>query len=353
VRAARWQGRRNIQIVDSPRPTPSARDALIAVDWVGLCGSDVEEYVEGPVVIDGEVILGHEIVGTVAAAAADGSGPPLGTRVVVDVVTGCGHCYWCHRHEEGLCPQLIVTGQHVDGGLAEYVVARADRLIPIPDSLSSRHAALAEPLSVAVRAVRKAGPLLGKSVVVVGGGAIGMLTTQVAVASGAGVVLVLEPNQIRRELLGRWATASVWSPDARTRASEVAAQMPGRGADVVFECSGRSGMAAEAIRLTRRGGTVVLLGVTPDAEQIDTLDLVLGEKCVVGSAAHMWDDDVTVAVAMLASGAVDVDAMISAETPLEDIAAAFESLLDPTRDLVKLLVHVGNTPAGTSKKEAH
>ncbi|WP_372983705.1 zinc-binding dehydrogenase [Microbacterium sp.] len=341
MRAARWMGRRQIELTEIPRPEPRADEALVRVTWVGLCGSDAEEYLHGPVQISGPVTLGHEIVGVVAEAAADGSGPSVGTPVVVDVVTGCGACYWCQRHQEGLCPALSVTGQHVDGGLAEYVVGRADRLIPVPEGMDPRHAALAEPLSVAVRAVRKAGPLPGMRVGVVGGGTVGMLTAQVARAAGAERVVVIEPAQSRRDLIAEFGCVPVWGASENERAEAIARESPGRGVDVVFECSGRPGMLREATRLVRRGGTVILLGIIAEDEPLDVLDLVLGEKAVLGSAAHMWDDDVSVAVGLLASGAVDVERMITHTFPLDQAEQAFAVLADPSVMTTKLLVEVG------------
>ena len=336
-------------VESSARPIPSPNEAVVAVDWVGLCGSDVEEYLEGPVVIRDGVVLGHEIVGTVLEAAIDGSGPDVGTRVVVDVVTGCGGCFWCVRHDEGLCPDLVVTGQHIDGGLADLVVGRADRLIPIPDQLDSRVAAFAEPLSVAVRAARKAGSQVGRSVLIVGGGAVGMLTAQMALAGGAAPVIVVEPDGRRRQLVETWGARTVWATDGESRRAAVEALVPKRGIDIVYECSGRPGMSAESIRLVRRGGLVVLLGVLTELEPIDTLDLVLGEKTVVGSAAHMWDDDVAVAVGLLASGAIVVDEMISQTVDLDEISGAFDSLADPDQDIIKLLVRVGGEAAAAAQ----
>ena len=340
MKAARWRSRRGVVLEDVPRPVPLPDQALVAVEWVGLCGSDAEEYLEGPVVISPPVTLGHEIVGVVEIAAADGSGPVAGTRVVVDVVTGCGDCFWCRQHQEGLCPHLVVTGQHVDGGLAEFVVGRADRLVPVPEALDPRHAVLAEPLAVAVRAVRRAAVVPGQGVLVVGGGAIGMLTAQVALAAGAARVVVLEPDPGRRTILESWGAGTLWASDADGRAAALAGRFGDPGVDVVLECSGRPGMTAEAIRHSRRGGTVVLLGVLPQPEPIDTLDVVLGEKTIYGSAAHMWDVDVAPAVAMLADGQVDVAAMMSSSVPLAEVARAFEILVDRQRSVIKVMVEV-------------
>lgn len=345
MRVARWTGPGTIRVEDAPLPVPRADEALVRVAWTGLCGSDLEEFRHGPVVALPGVVLGHEIVGTVSRAADDGSGPAVGARVVVDVVTGCGRCFWCERHEEGLCPDLVVTGQHVDGGLAEYVVGRASRLIVVPDALPLRHAALAEPAAVAVRAGRKLGAMQGRGAVVVGGGTVGLLVAQVLRQAGADRVTVVEPSPERRRIAASLGLDAVWEPDAASRARTVAERFPQRGADVVVECSGAGGAAREAVRLVRPGGTAVLLGVPAAEEPFDGLDLVVREKTVVGSAAHMWDDDVAVAVGLLAAGEIEVAPLISRLVALEEAPRAFELLAGAEAGIVKILVRCGDDDA--------
>lgn len=321
-------------------PTPAEDEALIAVEWVGLCGSDLEEYLDGPIVVSGPITLGHEIVGTVVAPAADGSGPPAGTSVVVDVVTGCGHCFWCLDHNEGLCPEESVIGMDVDGGLAEFVAGRASRLIPIPEGLSAKHAVLAEPTAVAVRAVRKLGDVTGRGALIVGGGTIGLLTAQVLRHHGAEPVVLVEPHQARRALADELSFPTVWADIAEARASAIAEHFPSHGIDAVIECSGVDGAAGEAIGLVRPGGTALMLSVTPHHQSIDTTGIMLAEKTVVGSAAHMWDDDVVPAVALLASGAVRAAPLISHTLALHDGVRAFEILADRTQTSLKVLIGV-------------
>lgn len=337
MKAARWHARGDIRIDDVPVPVPDSGEALVRVLWCGICGTDLEEYRSGPLTIPAgkaPLTLGHEIVGVVERPAADGTGPAAGTVVVPDVVSGCGQCWWCARHEEGLCPRLAVTGQHRDGGLAEYVVARAARCLPVPAGLPPDRAALAEPASVAVRAVRKAGCLLGQQVGVLGGGTIGQLVAQVARAAGAADVVVVDPVRERRDLAIRLASASACRPD------ELDARLAGLaapGLDVLFECTGAPGLLSQAIRVVRPGGIVVAVGLHAGAEPVPLAELVLAEKRVIGSAAHMWDTDVAGAIRMLETGAIDGGPLITHRVPLanlvsdaleSDVTAALKIVID-------------------------
>jgi (R,R)-butanediol dehydrogenase/meso-butanediol dehydrogenase/diacetyl reductase len=337
MRSARWTASVGIEVIDVDRPTPRPNEALIRVSLCGICGSDIEELSHGPVVATSPVVLGHEISGVVASAALDGSGPVAGTRVVVDVVVGCGTCQWCMTGEEGLCPDLRVIGQHLDGGLSEYVVARADRLIAIPDSMSDIEATMAEPLAVAVRALGKIGDLASTRVLIIGGGTIGLLTAQVARSLGASRVGVLEPSTVRRTMVQGWGIQSLWSDTSHGR-REATVQLFDGLPGVVIECSGRPGMTAEALTLVDKAGTVVALGVLTTAEPIDTLDMVLGEKILRGSAAHRWDTDVRRAVELIAGRQVDVAPLVSRVIPLDDTTSAFDLAAQGDESIVKVMV---------------
>jgi len=346
MRAARWHGRRDVRLDEVPTPTPRPDEALIEVEWCGICGTDLEEYTDGPVTIPEKahpltgrrapITLGHEIVGRVIEPARNGNGPCEGTRVIPDVVLGCGECWWCRRHQEGLCARHAVVGLHADGGLAEYVASTAATCVPVPVGLDADIAALAEPTSVAVRALRKVPYPVGSSVLVVGAGTIGLLVTQVARNSGAGTIVAVDTKPRRRDLA--LALGADFASEPAGLEKLLSEATGGVGPDVVIECSGVPGLARQAIRLTRRGGTAVLVGIHGKEEPFDLLDTVLGEKRIVGSAAHLWDEDVATAVDLLARGRIDGRPLLTTHLPLERVVEGIGILEDPASDVLKVLV---------------
>ncbi|AOW92607.1 hypothetical protein BFN03_07610 [Rhodococcus sp. WMMA185] len=347
MKAARWFGRGEITVVDIAAPVPTPEQALLRVLWCGICGSDLEEYRNGPLTIPvthphpgsgrvAPITLGHEVVAVVEQAAADGSGFPAGTVVIPDVVVGCGTCWWCNRHDEGLCPQLTVLGLHDDGGLAEYMVARADRCVPVPPSLDPAHAALAEPTAVAVRALDKVPRILGSTVLILGGGTTGLLIAQIARSHGAEAVFVVDVRDDRLKLAEQLGASPI-RPD---ELSALLASLPEPGIDTVLECSGSPGLLNRAVQAVRPGGTVIAVGLHGGDGPVDIPALVIGERRILGTAAHMYDVDVRAAVQLLAAGTVDPKPLITHRIPLDDTApVALPLLADPAAGAVKVLIN--------------
>jgi 2-desacetyl-2-hydroxyethyl bacteriochlorophyllide A dehydrogenase len=341
MRAARWHARRDVRVDLVPVGEPAVGQVLVEVDLVGLCGTDVEEYRHGPIDIPtmsphpgsgrrAPITLGHEIVGRVIRCP--GGEIPVGTRVVPDVVVGCGRCWWCARHQPGLCPNLVVLGLQGDGGLADYLLADAHTCVVVPETMAVEAAVFAEPASVAVRALRKAGDLTAAGVAVVGLGTIGNLVVQLAAATGAATVHGIDPVPQRRRLAAASGATSVGDP------AGTAPTKGNRGFDVVVECAGTLASVRAAVDLARPGGTVVLVGTGADTMPLPVRDIVLREKRIVGSAAHVWDEDVTAAVALLARAVLDPQRLISTVIDLDDVVADGLAALDRDPELLKVLV---------------
>jgi threonine dehydrogenase-like Zn-dependent dehydrogenase len=265
MRAVRWYGRYDIRLDEVPTPAAMDSEVLLQVESVGLCGTDVGEYVFGPLEIplgphpltgaSAPMTIGHEIVARVIRPARDGNGPPAGTLVMPDTQLGCGVCWWCRRHETGLCRTAAVVGLHAPGGLTEFLTSNASTLLAVPESLTADEAVFAEPLSCAVRAVRKIErQLVGSTVLVQGAGTVGVLLTQLLSACGVGRLMVIDLEPARLQLAAKLGAIQVANDDSL-------AAVPEPGIDVVFECTGAPGQTATALRRVRAGGTVVCIGI--------------------------------------------------------------------------------------------
>ena len=346
MRAARWHGALDIRVEDVPTPRPGPHDVLIRIERAGICGTDLEEYLAGPVTIpvgwphptsgrQAPLTLGHELVGTVVYLGDEVTERAVGDRVVPNVVVGCGQCWWCSRRQEGQCPKVGVRGLTDDGGLAELVVSEAHSCVQVPAHVDLDVAAFAQPVGIAVRALGKVPALAGSVVAVVGAGVIGLIVTQLALAAGAVTVIAVDPVPLRRKLATGWGAVAC-DPDEAIE--QAAALTDGRGADVVIECAGMPGTLASAIELSRPTGTVVVLGLHAGMEPIPLLSLVLDERHLIGCAGHVWDVDIASAVALLSRGAVDVLPLLSGVVPLTDVVGCGFERLRVDREALKILV---------------
>ena len=349
--ALRWHGRGDVRLDEiAPPPAPGPGEVQLRVAWCGICGTDVEEYRNGPVFIPVDtpnpltgraapLTLGHEFAGEVVAVGAGAAGVRPGDRVAADTLVFCGECYWCRRHQVNLCERLAALGLMADGGLAELCNAPAHTLLPLPDGVSDEAGALAETLAVAVRALRRGRLTVGERVAVVGAGAVGLMTLQAALAAGAAAVTAIEPLAERRRLaadLGAWA---VHPPDGA----------PEIGADLVVECSGSAGAVGTAIRAARKGGRVVLVGIYGRPSEVHCLDVVGTEKELIGSLSHVYDEDFAAALALLGRGAVRAEPLISDRVPLaRAVEDGLLALLREPAAHLKILIQ----PAGAGAGEA-
>ena len=349
MRAARWHARGDVRVEDVPVPRPGSGEVLLRVSWCGICGTDVEEYRDGPVVIPVDdpnpltgqcapVTLGHEFAGEVVELGPEVEGFAVGDRVVPDICLFCGECHYCRRHEYALCVSWAAIGLHGDGGLAEYVRVPARLCVRLPDAIGDEEAALIETTEVAVRAVRKAGIRLGDSVAVVGDGAVGLITLQVARAAGATSVILLGHRAHRLDLGRRLGASATFDTRDPTWSRSVADLTDGLGADVAIECGGRPEAIRDSIAATRKGGRIVLLAVIGNPIPVDTWAIVEGERTLTGSVQHHFDEDLPVAVDLLASGRVDVRPLITRRIALDRVVTDGFAALGAGGSDIKVLV---------------
>lgn len=333
MRAALWYKAKDMRVEEIPTPELTPGMALVRVERTGICGTDLEEYLLGPVIIPqnmSPIILGHEFVATIVEDTTGTFAP--GTMVIPDGVIGCGTCYQCLRHEEGRCPDLINVGLQSNGGLAEYMVTNPLRCVPVPKGVSPDVAVFTEPTAVAVRAANKIPNIPGSTVAVLGSGTVGILCAQVARAFGALRVVVYEPNKVRQEV-ARGLGFEVLDPLNGNEMSRF------KDFDSVMECSGVKDSTATSLKILRSGGTAVLVGFRPGQESFDLLDFILTEKRIVGTAAHMWDVDISAAVGLLANGVVDTKPLLTDVIGLDDVPSKGFDRLVADKNVFKIAVN--------------
>jgi len=331
MKAALWYARNDIRVETVPDPgEPGPGDVVIRVGACGICGTDLEEYRDGPLFIPVDapnpltgrmapLILGHEFAGEVVAVGKGVKNFKVGDRLAPDVLLYCGECFWCQRHEVSLCDKLAALGLMGDGGLAEYCTLPESMAIALPNGLSYDHAALAEPLSVAVRAIRKGRLRVGERVAVFGGGTIGQFCVQAARAAGAGEVFLVEPLASRRQLAMDFGASATIDPTTEDVTATLRRLTGGIGPDLVVEAAGKA--IGPAIQAARKSGRIVLVGLPVKATSFNFFELVAAEKEIIGSLSHIYDEDYAAAVRWLGDGRVLAEPLISARLPLDALVS--------------------------------
>ncbi|MEW2285805.1 L-idonate 5-dehydrogenase [Streptomyces sp. NPDC047841] len=330
-------GAGKLRVEELPPPQPAPGEALVAVRYGGVCGSDLHYWRHGGVGdfrLREPMVLGHEVVGTVVSYGPGATGPAPGTAVAVHPATPCGTCPECADGRANVCRDTRYLGSaarfpHVQGAFAAQVAVPASQLRALPDGLGLRRAALAEPLSVALHAVRRAGEVAGRHVLVTGAGPIGCLVVAAAKAAGAARVTVTD---LVPEALGYAAVAGA---DTLVRADDP--DDPGwpPEVDVAVEASGVAAGLDTCLRRVRRGGVVVQLGMLPAGRTPFAGNLMVSREIEVRGAfrfAAEFDD----ALELLAARGEFVG-LVSAVVPVREAESAFVLAADRERSCKVLL----------------
>ncbi len=329
-------------------PAPGQGMVKIATSWAGICGTDLEDYEKGGVIpvdkphpVSGRMaplVLGHEYSGRIAEIGPDVKNLKPGQRVAIECVRGCKKCYWCQRHEYALCQNMVSVGQQDDGGMAEYFNIPAENCIPLPDGLSEDAAAVAEPLAVMIRAVRKARMQAGELVTIVGAGAIGLCGIAAAKAAGAREVIAIAHGGKRAEVAAEMGANHILDSREEGWRQQYSDITDGMNADVVIDTGGTVPAMQLAVKLTKRGGRCIFASVVDEDIPISGLDILLGEKEIIGSVAHTHEEEYLWAVQYLADGRVNVEPMITGRIYLADALEEGFKKLQKDRNEIKILV---------------
>ena len=348
MKAIVYHGNKDLRLESVPAPAPGPGEVSLRVDYCGICATDIEEYLYGPVFISSEspnpitgkkmpMITGHEITGTVAELGEGVSSVSVGDRTVINGILTCGKCWWCTRSQEHQCPSMAAVGFGIDGGLAEHMVWPAPNVIRLPDNVNSQEAALVEPGSVALHAVRRSRLQPGERIAILGVGTVGMLAMQAAKAMG-GRVFAVDRRDMSLQLATKLGADATINPDTTDAARALLDLTDGVGPDIIIDAAGGKDTPAQAVQWVRRGGRVVLVAIYTAKSTFDFNSVVGTEVEVLGSIAYQ-QRDVEEMVGMISSGAVKTAPLISDKIGLEDVInVGFARMMAPSKDVFRILV---------------
>jgi (R,R)-butanediol dehydrogenase/meso-butanediol dehydrogenase/diacetyl reductase len=350
MKAARFHSQRDLRIEDVPEPDVRPGAVKIAVAWCGICGTDLHEFLEGPIFIpppghghpltgeEAPVIMGHEFSGTVEQLGEGVTGLSMGDSVVVEPYFVCDDCEPCRAGNYNLCTRMGFIGlAGGGGGLSEKIVVDSRWVHPV-GSIPLDEAALIEPLAVAYHAVGRSGLAAGDVAVVGGAGPIGLLTA--AVLKGLGITTVVtELSAARKEKAVSSGVADhVLDPSEQDVRAGVLELTNRRGADAAFECAGVNAVLDTMLDVVKPAGVVVNVSIWGRPATVDMQKVVLKEIDLRGTIAYKGDH--AAAIQLVQDGKVDLKPFITGRIALEDlIDKGFDTLINHNDTAVKIIVH--------------
>lgn len=332
---------KKLQLTDIPVPEFGPEEVLIRVRACGICGSDVHGF-------DGStgrrippVVMGHEASGVIEKVGSAVQGFAPGDRVTFDSMISCGKCRFCRKGKVNLCDNRQVLGVSCgeyrrNGAFAEYVTVPHHIVYKLPDSLSFDHAAMIEPVSVAVHAVNITPVALGDTALVVGTGMIGLLTIQAARLAGCARIIAMDLEDHKLAVAKQNGADDVVNPKSGNVVEQVLAMTGGRGVDVAFEAVGATDPIRTAIACTRKGGTVTLIGnIRPEIE-LPLQSIVTREIRLQGSCAS--SGEYPECIALMGAGSINVAPMLTAKAPLSEGVDWFNRLYAHEPNVMKVVL---------------
>lgn len=344
MKAAVLHAARDLRIEEVPKARITAPDqALVKVEAVGICGSDVHYWAEGRIgtkTFTKPFILGHETGGTVVEVGEAVTRVKPGDRVAIEPGYPDRTCDFCRAGRYNLCPEMtFLADPPVDGSLCEYLAWPADYLFPLPEPLDVEAGAMMEPLAVAIYANRQVRVGPGEAVAIIGAGPIGLLCLQVARAAGAYPVCVTDVTPSRLERARDLGATEVINAEERDALEAVRALRPG-GVDVVLECVGIEETVNQALYMVRKGGRVQLVGMSAGTlSGFPAWDFILAELEIHGQFRYV--NCYPPAIALVQSGAVEVAGMVTHRWSLEEAPQAFAFVHENRAEVIKGMVRVG------------
>ena len=319
--AAVFQGNKKIEVCDYTLPILGTNELLIKVDSCGVCGTDRHIF-SGSAPSSIPVILGHEYSGTIVDLVNPSDKIKIGDKVAVDPNIYCGYCYYCRKGNVNFCENLEALGVTFNGGFAEYSIVPVSQAYILPDDFDLSVASFAEPLSCCLRGIEHADIKPGNSVVIIGGGTIGLLMVQLVRNSGASKIILVEPDLFKQKLGIELGADYSLSPDNDKTFEEII-EITNSQVDVVIECVGSKDSVDSAIKIAGKGGKVVIFGLAPKDQNVTINLQYLFQKELKIFNSFLNPYTFKPAVDLLVNKKINVKKLLTNQIYLKDITNIF------------------------------
>ena len=328
-----------IEFRDIPIRDPSPGEVMIKVKAAAICGSDLHLFKGKHPSAELPSAVGHELSGEVFKVGKGVKRIKAGDHVVVEPTIACGKCHYCTRGQYHLCENISFQYRKGQGAFAEYFYSIEERTYLIPDGIPFEQAALIEPLSVALHAVKKSNLKIGDSCAVFGVGAIGLLVCRLASMTTGGLVFGVDISSFRLKKAMQFGAMVVVDNSTEDVLEVTREGTGGLGVDHAFEAVGMSLTLTQALKSVKKGGKVTLLGIYEDLESVIPLNLFIQrELSMVGSQSYAWDFED--AIELVTREKIELSPLITHKFPLGEIQKGFDLLLTPSNQAIKVLSQI-------------
>lgn len=344
MKVAVMNGVGKMGFVEREIPQPADNEVLVKLEYVGICGSDMHYYETGRIgdyVVEPPFVLGHEPGGVVVEVGKNVTHLKVGDRVALEPGKTCGHCEYCREGKYNLCPDVVFFATPpVDGVFQEYVAHEAALCFKLPENVDTLEGALIEPLAVGFHAANQGGAHAGQTAVVFGAGCIGLVSMMALKAEGVSRVYVVDIMQKRLDKameLGATGVINSMNTDVQ---EEIGRLTEGKGVDLVIETAGMEVTTRQAIHITKKGATIVLVGYSKTGEMPLPLSLAL-DKELTFKTVFRYRHIYPMAIEAVASGKVNLKGIVSNIFNFDDIQAAMDKSVSDKANIVKSVVKIG------------
>ena len=330
-----------MEYTERPIPAPKDDEVLVKLEYVGICGSDLHYYESGRIgdyIVEPPFVLGHEPGGTVVEVGSAVTHLKVGDRVALEPGKTCGHCEFCREGKYNLCPDVIFFATPpVDGVFQEYVAHEAGLCFKLPDNVSTMEGALIEPLAVGFHAANQGGAHAGQTAVVMGAGCIGLVSMMALKAEGVSRVYVVDVMKNRLEKAMELGADGVINGREADAVAKIMELTDGRGCDLVIETAGTEITTRQAINMTKKGATIVLVGYSSSGEMTLPVSTAL-DKELTFKTVFRYRHIYPMAIDAVASGRVNLKGIVTDVFDFDDLQNAMDRSISDKANIVKAVV---------------